>query len=191
MLVETFAQTNAQLVDLLKEKYSNINNFHAEFNGFFSSTSNNSRNLSGNIYFQKENQLRIETDRRLIISDGKNTWTFDKKLNRVVISLSKEEYKQFSPAYYLNEIVKESNIQLVEKIEQSIKIKLRPSGTFKNFEYAELWIDNNFIFKKVKAKDNSGILFELNLSNVILNSRIDESLFVFVAPENAKIIDLR
>lgn len=186
------AQTLDQTVEELKTKYSALTSFQADFSGNYS-MKGNTRNagLNGEIFYQKENKFRIETGRRTIVSDGKKTSTYDSRMKRVVISELKDEHKQFSPEYYLVEYASKSNYELIDNKNGIKAIKFTPYESGLKFDYATLWFDSNYVIQKIEAKDPTGALFSISLSNVVLNSKIDQDIFNFVPPENVKIIDLR
>ena len=186
------AQSVEKLVENVKEKYSLISDFKADFIGTISNgTEGRSQRLSGKISFKKVNKFRVDLTRRVILSNGETTWNFDRKMKRVVISNPDKDFNQFSPEFYINEYSAKSSFELVGEQDGVKVIKFTPTDSGLQFKFVILWINSNNLIEKIEAKDSLGGEIEFTLSNIIIDSEINDDSFIFSQTEEVKVIDLR
>ncbi|NOX18037.1 MAG: hypothetical protein GXO87_07125 [Chlorobi bacterium] len=179
----SFAQTN--LVDQIKNKYSSVGTFQADF------SVETGQRLSGRVVFQKENKIKIVTEKRTIVSDGKTNWNYEKRTNKVIISEAAPGQSQFSPEFYLSQLSSGKDFQTLEKKNGLSGVKFTPQNNGMNLKSIVLWVDSNLIVKRIEAERKHGGKFVLSLKNVKLNQPVAADEFKFQPPENARIIDLR
>lgn len=183
-----FAQNNADvLLNELQSKFNSLENLSADF----TQTTNGKKYLSGKIYYQKGNKLRIETKRLIIVSDGKTSWNYNKKENKVIIS----SYDENDPGVFsINEIVnnypEECDVE-TEKINDEDVLVLIPKTYTFNFNFVKIQVNEEHLIKKISFDDSSTGKTIVTFENYKLNENLPESTFSFNPPEGSKIIDLR
>jgi len=183
-----FAQNNADvLLKELQSKFNSLENLSADF----TQTTNGKKYLSGKIYYQKGNKLRIETKRLIIVSDGKTSWNYNKKENKVIIS----SYDENDPGVFsINEIVnnypEECDVK-TEKINDEDVLVLIPKTYTFNFNFVKIQVNEEHLIKKISFDDSSTGKTIVTFENYKLNENLPESTFSFNPPEGSKIIDLR
>ena len=183
-----FAQNNADvLLKELQSKFKSLENLSADF----TQTTNGKKYLSGKIYYQKGNKLRIETKRLIIVSDGKTSWNYNKKENKVIIS----SYDENDPGVFsINEIVnnypEECDVE-TEKINDEDVLVLIPKTYTFNFNFVKIQVNEEHLIKKISFDDSSTGKTIVTFENYKLNENLPESTFSFNPPEGSKIIDLR
>ena len=95
------AQDDAKaLLKNIQDKFDSINDLSAEITQLI----NGDINLKGKVYYKKENHLRFEFNNILIVSNGKTSWNYNKKQNKVIITnYDTEGDKIFSPRQMIYE----------------------------------------------------------------------------------------
>lgn len=184
----SIAQENAKAVlKNIQDKYSSINDLSAEL----VQTVNQKVNLKGKVFYKKEDYLRFEFDNVLIISDGKSSWNYNKKQNKVIITdYENEGSKILSIRHIIYDYPKECELSTYES-EGKIILELIPQTDTFNFNSIELTLDSDYLINKVLVDDPATGTIQLNLTNYQLNKNLPDSYFQFTAPEGSQILDLR
>ena len=170
----------------LQDKFNSIQYLQADF----SQGSDGENFLSGKFYFFKEDNYRLELPNNIIISDGSSIWNEDTKRNKIIISNVDEDPLAFSLSEYIFEYPSKCSIT-EEKQSDGFLLILTVRDTNLNFKSAKLWINNNYLIRKIVATDFGGNSFNLQFSNIEIDKSIDKSFFEFKYDGIKKIIDLR
>lgn len=184
----SFSQPDGkQLLDQLRSKFDSIKDLSAEF----VQKVNGKTVQTGMLYYKKTNKLRINLKSLTIISDGKTSWNYNKKENKVIIS----NYDNTDPGIFsIDEIVYKfpSHCDVSAKVENGERIlTLIPNSYTYNFSRIDLWLNDEDLISKVLIVDSVSGKTEIIFSNYELNQNLSDSGFSFVPPEGSKIIDLR
>ena len=183
----SFQPDGKELLDQLRSKFDSIKDLSVEF----VQKINGKTRQSGVLYYKKTNKLRINLNSLTIISDGKTSWNYNKKENKVIIS----NYDDTDPGIFsIDEIVYKfpSHCDVSAKIENGEKIlTLIPNSYAYNFKRIDLWLNKEDLISKVLIDDSMSGKTEILFSNYELNQNLSDSGFSFVPPEGSKVIDLR
>jgi outer membrane lipoprotein-sorting protein len=184
----TGAQSDAEgLLKKVQDKFDTITDLSANI----TQSIKGKTNLSGKVYYKKENKLRFEFKNILIISDGETSWNYNKKENKVIItSYDDETTDQLSINKLIYEYPSECNISTDDADGEKVLV-LKPKTASLNFNSAKLWVDNNNLITKVLYDDPAAGSGQIIISNYKLNQNLPESYFSFAPPEGSQIIDLR
>lgn len=174
------------VITKLQNKFETIQYFQADFN----QNLNEGGALKGNFYFSKENNYRIELKNNIIISDGKSIWNEDISRGKVIVSSIDDDPLAFSLNDYIYDYPSKCSIK-EEKIDNGFLLTLTNIKSEVQFKSAMLWINNSYLLNKIKVTDFGGNSFTFHFSNIIVNKRIDNSLFTYKENSSNKIIDLR
>lgn len=146
-----------------------------------------------NFIYKKDNKYRLESDKQLIVSDGKSVWNYNPFQKRVVIT--KVEDNNLSLQYFLFQIPSESEVKFVgtEKIDdlEVYKLSFRAKDKNSSFKQFDAYITKNFLIKRIETFSPTQDRIAFSLSNINLNPNIKDSIFDFVIPAGVKVIDLR
>jgi outer membrane lipoprotein-sorting protein len=170
----------------LQEKFESINYLQSDFK----QSSNDGKSISGKFYFSKTNNYRIELSNNIIISDGKSIWNEDLGRKKVIVSNVDEDPLAFSLSEYIYDYPNKCKVT-EEKVNDGYLIILDGSDTELNFKIAKLWINNDFLIKKISVVDFGGNEFLLNFSSIVTNKTLDSKLFQYQENDSNKVIDLR
>lgn len=182
------ADSAEELLDSVQNKFDSITDLSADF----SRITNGKTDLSGKFLFKKENKIRLELKNLLLISDGKTSWNYNKKENKVIAS----NYDESDPSVLSikNIIYKypdECSISKEEDGNAEILVLIPGKNSGLNFNSVKLRINNNYLIEEALIEDKNNNIIELQFSNYKTNQNIAESKFSFTPPEGAEFIDLR
>jgi len=184
----SISQDDAEaLLKNIQDKYSSINDLSADF----VQAVNQKVNLKGKVFYKKEDHLRFELDNALIISDGKSSWNYNKKQNKVIITdYDNEGGKILSIRHIIYDYPKDCELRTFES-EGRTGLELIPKKDNFGFHSIKLTIDDNNLITKVLVDDPATGTIQLNLSNYQLNKNLPDSFFQFSPPEGSQVLDLR
>ena len=182
------AQDDAKvLLKSIQDKFASINDLSAEI----SQLVNGKVNLEGKVFFKKENNLRLEFQNFIIVSDGKTSWNYNKKQNKVIITNYDEEgNKIFSIQQMIYEYPNECELSTFESEGERV-LQLIPENDSLNFKSVKLFITNDNLISKILIDNPPTGLIQFNLSNYKINKNLSDSLFSFSPPEGSQVLDLR
>jgi len=182
-----FTQSSESVLKALQNKFDSINDLATDV----AQKSNGKSNLSGKMYFKKDNNLRIELGNQTIVADGKTSWNYNKKDKKVIISDYDEAGSGLlSINYLVYQYPSECDLSLSSEGSKQILI-LKPKSNKNNLGEVKLYITKeNLIDKAVISNTASGTM-EIAFSNYKLNQNLSDSKFSFTAPEGTTVVDLR
>jgi outer membrane lipoprotein-sorting protein len=182
-----FTQSAESVLKSLQNKFDSINDLTTDV----AQKSNGKSSLSGKMYFKKDNNLRIEFGNQTIVADGKTSWNYNKKNNKVIISDYDEAGSGLlSINYLVYQYPSECDLSLSAEGSSQI-LNLKPKSNKNNLGEVKLYITKeNLIDKAVISNPASGTM-EVSFSNYKLNQNLPDSKFSFTAPEGTTVVDLR
>jgi outer membrane lipoprotein carrier protein len=184
-LASLFSPENGD--DVLKsvqDKFNSIESFSADF-------SESQSSIKGVFYFKKENQFKIKTGKQEITNNGSTIWNFDVSQNRVVINDVENESSSFSLRQYLFEYPEKCEVEISKSDSGEQYLKLTPVSDELGFSLAKIYIDDNYLVKKIILENGLAAGINLEFKNVKLDIELTDDFFNFSPPEGSRIIDLR
>jgi outer membrane lipoprotein-sorting protein len=184
----SFAQSSAQeLLKNIRDNFISIEDLSADI----IHSVNGNVNLKGKVYFKKENNLRFEFKNSVIISDGKTSWNYNEKENKVVVTdYDSEGNKIFSINQLLFEYPEECELSTFESEGKKV-LQLIPKTDSFSFNSVKLFLNDDFLITKVLVDEASAGNIQITISNYKLNTKLPDSYFSFSPPEGCQVIDLR
>jgi chaperone LolA len=182
-----FSQSAESVLKSLQNKFDSITDLTSDI----AQKNNGQSNLTGKMYFKKENNIRLEVGNQTIVADGKTSWNYNKKNKKVIISDYDEAGSGLlSINYLVYQYPSECDLSL--SIEGSSQIlNLKPKSKKNNLGEVKLFISKeNLIDRAVISNPGSGTM-EVSFSNYRLNQNLSDSKFSFTAPEGTTVVDLR
>ena len=182
-----YAQDNGQkLLHSLQSKFNSLNDVSADFVQY----TDGKKNLSGKLFYMKEDQIRIDLGNLVLITDGKSTWNYNKKQNKLIIdnydpgSASILSIKNFID-------VIPSKCSVMQMKNSPAIIELIPDSAGLSFSKAQIKINSEDLIENLSITNNSGQTIKILISDYKLNSGLSKSLFHLNPPKGSKVIDLR
>ena len=171
----------------IQDKFSSIKDLSADLTQLV----NDKVNLKGKVFYKKENNLRFEFDKMLIISDGETSWNYNKKQDKVIITdYDTEGNKILSIRQIIFEYPEDCELTTFES-EGKKGIELVPKDDTFSFNSVKLFIDSENLITKVLVDDPATGTIQIDLSNYQLNKNLPDSYFQFSPPEGSQVLDLR
>ena len=181
------------LLDLIQEKYENSNTLKISFKQttHFKLTDISSE-TKGEFWFKKEHAYKFETQERLLLADGVDSWELNKVSNQVIINDYKESSS--SPKDFLFSYKKNYHSEHLSEKDDIHSIKLFPKeGVRTSDEYLIIWIDEeNEIVKKIEQYKLNGNIVIFDIENIEFDEKIMDSEFKFKVDEaKHHVVDMR
>jgi len=171
----------------IQDKFSSIKDLSADLTQLV----NDKVNLKGKVFYKKENNLRFEFDKMLIISDGETSWNYNKNQDKVIITdYDTEGNKILSIRQIIFEYPEDCELTTFES-EGKKGIELVPKDDTFSFNSVKLFIDSENLITKVLVDDPATGTIQIDLSNYQLNKNLPDSYFQFSPPEGSQVLDLR
>lgn len=187
----------SEIIKRVKQKYNTIESFSADFKQIFHwKLVGEAQENNGKIFLKNVDKFRIETNGQLIISDGTTLWTYSKINNQVIIDnmesseevmLPREIFLKFSkdyrPLLLGSERLTDADCYIVHLIANSENLFIKEM---------KVWIDKkNWLTLKIEHVDINENTTIYELSNILINKKIDKQKFTYKIPSNVEIIDMR
>jgi len=187
-LPNSFAQENAQSVlKNIQDKFNSINDLSADL----TQSVNGNINLKGKVYFKKESNLKFEFKNILIVSDGKTSWSYNQKDNKVVITdYESDGNKILSIRQIIFDYPQDCDLSTFESEGKTV-LQLIPKDDAFSFSSIKLFIDGDNVITRALIDDPASGEIRVDLSNYQLNKNLPDSFFQFSPPEGSQVIDLR
>lgn len=200
-VAETLAQSKelsvAEITDRMQKRYERIDNAVADFTqivqfGF----SKIEHQFSGVVTMKKPNKYRIESEHQTIVTDGATVWAYSPVNNQVVIDRYKENQNSVSPERFFVNLPSNFYVTIVgrekDKDANLHILKLVPKDDRSFIKTVRIWIeDRSWNVRKVSILDSNETETTYVLSNLQLNSKMNDNRFTFVPPPETEIVDLR
>jgi outer membrane lipoprotein-sorting protein len=178
-----FAQS--QTLEELRERFDEIEDFRVEVEQSY----NGGSRASGTFYFRKPNDARLEFDDFTIVSDGETTWNYNKRENKVIVS----DFVGDEPsAMTLPEVVNHLPAMCdVEETAEGELVFTPKAGERLSFQTVTLRPTDDDLVGSLAVVDLNGGTLTMTMKNYRVDAGVASSKFEFVAPEGARVIDLR
>ncbi len=176
------------LLKKVQDKYKTISSFSTNFIQY----SGSGKNISGKFYYKKTNNIRLETNASIIVSNGSTNWNYIKNQNKVIISkYDDSDVSMFSFNKIISDFPSKSNVEQSTEKGNNILVIIPKEDSDLNFNQVKLWINDDDLVKKIEIKEKNNSLLSIELSNYKINQNLPDSQFSFTTPEGSKVIDLR
>lgn len=157
--------------------------------------SKSEQTVSGTLIFKKKNKYRIETDQRVVVTNGVTSWSWNPSTKQVVIDKYKEQSHGISPEQLLLRYPNDYYSTLVgeEKLdgESCYVLKLSPKQDNTFITGMKTWITSKWLIRRVEVVDMNGATTTYHITSIQLDQEVPDSRFEFKPPQGASVIDLR
>ncbi len=176
-----------ELMQSVQEKFNALTDLSANF----TQSVNGLTNLTGKVYYKKNDKIRFELTKILIVSDGETNWNYNKKENKVIISsYDEEDAGLLSIERIIFEYPEECELSTYMVENQEVLMLVPQTSTF-SFNSVKLWINDDNLISRVLIDDPAAGLVQIDLTNYSVDKNLPDSKFTFTPPEGSKVIDLR
>jgi chaperone LolA len=192
------AQSVDDIVEEIQERYENLENLSAEFNQVEKFQLTGSINeTSGKIYVKNGTQYRLETEDRIIVTDGITVWTYSIFNNQVLIDRVKKDDASVLPRDLLFKYPRDYYASLLNtedyENEEHYVLKLDPrEDTHGYVKSMKIWVNSdNYLISKIEYTDFNENISTFAILKIDIKKDLKESFFNFKIPEGVETVDLR
>ncbi|HCC55632.1 MAG TPA: outer membrane lipoprotein carrier protein LolA [Desulfobulbaceae bacterium] len=190
--------TPLELAQKLQARYEETKTMAADFKQSTSVPMSSRKRLgAGKVVISKPGRIRWDyqtPDRQVLISDGKKVSMYVASSAQMVVQpVSQYINSDVTYAFFAGtgNIVRDFKVLPSERQEISgLKaIKLVPKTAHPQVDYLHIWIDENFMMRRLEIVDLFGSITNLVFENVRRNEPISQDIFVFTPPLGTEIIE--
>jgi chaperone LolA len=192
------AQSVDDIVEEIQERYEDLENLSAEFKQVELFQLTGSKNeTSGKIYVKNGTQYRLETDDRVIATDGVTVWTYSMFNNQVLIDRVKKNDASVLPRDLLFNYPREYYASLLNtedyNDEEHYVVKLDPKeDTHGYVKTMKIWVNSdNYLISKIEYNDFNDNTSSFAIEKIDINTELKDAFFKFTVPEGVEVVDLR
>jgi len=188
-----------KLADAIQKRYDSLSSFQADFQQELTNAASGSvEKRSGKIWFKLPNQVRWDTqkpERELLIVGQHLVWDYF-ETDKVVMKYRSNQVFNAKTKSILKFLSGKANLKEDFKVEDQgledglTKLRLIPKEPEPTMVLAYLWVDpKSAMVARVLIVDFYGNGNQVNLSNLVLDKRLDGKMFEFSAPAGVQVRD--
>ncbi len=194
-----FAGEDAKsIISKVQNKFKKTESFVFNFDYHFKwKLTGKTQDLTGKLFFKKENNIRYELGQQLNITNGEVVWQYSEMNNQVIIDKLKKNSKSlFMPKYFLYDYLEKFVAEVLRVDIVSGKtiyvLKLDPRNKDDFIQSMKIWVPaETWIAQKVEYTDLEGNTIGYEFTSVETDRNLDMKLFSFEPESSVEVIDLR
>ena len=192
------ALTPLELAQKLQARYEETKTMTADFKQSTSVPMSTRKRLgAGKVIISKPGRIRWDyqaPDKQVLISDGKKVSMFIANSAQMIVQpVSQYINSDVTYAFFAGtgNIARDFKVLPSERSgDANLKaIKLVPKTAHPQVEYLHVWIDENFMIRRLEIVDHFGSITDLAFSNITRNEPVSPETFVFTPPMGTEIIE--
>ena len=192
------ALTPLELAQKLQARYEETKTMTADFKQSTSVPMSARKRLgAGKVVISKPGRIRWDyqmPDKQVLISDGKKVSMYIASSAQMIVQpVSQYINSDITYAFFVGtgNIVRDFKVLPPERQgDASLKaIKLVPKTAHPQVDYLHVWIDENFMIRRLEIVDHFGSITDLSFSNITRNESVSPETFVFTPPLGTEIIE--
>lgn len=192
------ALTPLVLAQKLQARYEETKTMSADFKQSTSVPMTTRKRLgAGKMVISKPGRIRWDyqtPERQVLISDGKKVSMYLADSAQMVVQpVSQYVNSDVTYAFFAGtgNITRDFKVLPPERKEDAglQAIKLVPKTAHPQVEYLHVWIDENFMVRRLEIVDHFGSITDLAFSNIRRNEPVSSEVFVFTPPLGTEIIE--
>jgi chaperone LolA len=198
LIAASSAQSVDDIVEEIQERYEGLENLSAEFKQveFFQLTGSKNE-TTGKIYVKNGTQYRLETEDRIIVTDGVTVWTYSMFNNQILIDRVKKNDVSVLPRDLLFKYPRDYYASLLStedyEDEEHYVLKLDPKEEIHGYiKSMKIWVNSDsYLISKIEYTDFNENTSIFAIRKIDIKKDLQESLFKFEIPEGVETVDLR
>ncbi len=188
--------TASEIIENVQDRYEDIDDAVITFTQTVRfKVSRVEQSYSGKMYFKKKNKFRIETDERVLVTDGVTSWSYTPRNKQVVIDNYEEEKNSLSPQRLLFSLPKDYYAAYIGERKlgpvETYVLKFTPKQSSSFAKSIKVWINHDWLIRQVEVVDINGTTTTYFIKRITLDQGIKDSRFSFAIPRGVEVIDLR
>ncbi|MCL5021488.1 MAG: outer membrane lipoprotein chaperone LolA [Bacteroidetes bacterium] len=186
-----------QIVKNVQDNYNRIEDATIEFTQtVVFPLSKVSRTTSGTLYIKKGNKYRIDTEDKIIVTDGKTSWVYLPQSQQVLIDNFRNDKNTITPEKFLLDVPEDYFAVLLSTNRTSTGnlyvLRLTPKSDNSFIRAITIEIqDSSWTIKSAVISDMNDTRYTYRVESLKTNTGLPNSEFEFVPPKGAQVVDLR
>ncbi len=191
-------ESGKDVIKKVQERYKKIKTLEVSFDYQFKwKLTGKLQNLTGKLFYKKENYIRYELGQQLNITDGQTVWQYSEGINQVIVDRLKKGSKSlFLPKYFLYEYMDKFVAEIIKT--EAIKgrsvyvLKMNPKDKDDFVQSMKIWVPSDtWLTERVEYTDLEGNVISYSFTQVVTDPVLDDKLFTFSPEAGTDVIDLR
>ncbi len=191
------------VIDRVQREFDKLKTLSARFEKkHFWKLVGQTQSVKGELYVEKPNRFRLESEIRTVVTDGKTVWSYDPQNEQVLLNdysmvASDRSYEKllfdlvllggyegrFTPTYVDEEKVRGKRCHVID---------LRSKEQDAYIETVRMWIDRKeWLVRRIEYQNINGDVTTYDLDHLKKNKKPKPGIFSFVVPEGVEVVDLR
>jgi outer membrane lipoprotein carrier protein len=188
--------TAADIVKNVQDKYSRTEDARINFTQtVLYPLSKVSKTVTGTLLLKKGNMYRINTDDKVMVTDGKTSWVYLPSSQQVLIDNFRNDKNNITPdKFLLNVPADYFAVLLSTKKADSGDVyilRLTPKSDNSFIRSIRLVVTNDWTVSSAEIADMNDTRYTYTVNSLKVNTGLPDSEFEFVPPKGAQVVDLR
>lgn len=188
--------TASQIVKNVQNNYEKTNDAVIQFTQtVVYPLSKLSRTITGTLYIKKGNKYRIDTEDKVIVTNGKTSWVYMPSSKQVIIDNFRNDKNTITPEKFLLDVPSDYfAVLLSAKKDGDSKIytlRLTPKSDDSFIRSITIEINGDWTIKSAAVSDMNDTKYTYTVNSLKVNTSLPDSEFEFVPPKGTQVVDLR
>ena len=154
-----------------------------------------SKATEGTLYLKKGNKYRVETEDKVIVTNGKTSWIYMPASKQVVVDNFREDKNTISPDKFLLDVPSNYYVVLISSkltdTDTTYTLRLTPKSDNSFIRSIKLLVNGNWTVRSAEIFDMNDTQYIYTVDEMKINLGIPDSKFEFNPPKGAQVVDLR
>jgi len=189
--------TAGEILQKVEERYQSLTDFQAAFQQalYMDEADTVGYLASGTLWVKKPIQFRLELEHQTTVSDGRSLWTYVPDNKQVLVDAADTTGGAMRPDQLFLTYFQDAEAILCGTEEVAgmdcYHLLLHPAEETA-IASLEVWVDrDSWLARRLTFTDDGGMITHYRFTEMQINSGLDDSLFVFQAPDSVEVIDMR
>lgn len=186
-----------QIVNNVQDNYNKIEDATIKFaQTVVFPLSKVSRTTTGTLYIKKGNKYRIDTEDKVIVTDGKTSWVYLPQSQQVLIDNFRNDKNTITPEKFLLDVPEDYFAVLLSTNKTPggnvYTLRLTPKSDNSFIRAITIEVeDSSWTIKSAVISDMNDTRYTYKVESLKTNTGLPNSEFEFVPPKGAQVVDLR
>lgn len=185
-----------KILQKVEDTYENLKDFRTDFNQtVLVDSADSGYTTMGKLWVKKPARFRLELEHQTMVSDGDTLWTYVPVHQQVLVDQADTSAGITRPDQLFLNYFKEADAELAREEDLNehhcYLLHLKPK---KNEAISSLrvWVDQKtWLPARLEVTQEDGMITDYRFTDVQVNPGLADSLFLFRAPPEVEVIDLR
>jgi outer membrane lipoprotein carrier protein len=191
------AQDAAEILAGIRERYDDLRDLELAFTQETAfAGSRVERRTTGTLLLKKQDKYRVESEDRILVTDGVTIWSYTSATRQVLIDHFRADARMWTPERFLTGAGGDYAASLLGKgrvnATDVVGVKLTPRDEAPALRSLKLWAEpGDWLIRRAEVEDLNGVTTVYTVTRLRVNPGINDARFSYAIPEGADVVDLR